>query len=88
VLGKEWCAKKNNQKQNEFLDYGGDSSKVSTELKHVEAICATMGAFAALRKDGTVVTWGTLKPLTNQRTKKKKKTNPKQTSVCCEWCEW
>ena len=40
------------------LEFGGDSSSVAGELKEVEAVRGTCRAFAALRKDGTVVTWG------------------------------
>jgi len=36
----------------------GDNSSIVSELKHVESICGTRGAFAALKKDGTVATWG------------------------------
>lgn len=35
---------------------GGDSSGV--ELKDVVDIAATTGAFAALKKDGLIVSWG------------------------------
>ena len=38
--------------------YGGDSSTVKTKLRGVETIYSTRSAFAALLKDGTVVTWG------------------------------
>ncbi|MRJ02014.1 MAG: hypothetical protein GXO19_01600, partial [Epsilonproteobacteria bacterium] len=39
-------------------DWGGDSSKVQSQLHNVKTIFSTWGAFAALREDGTVVTWG------------------------------
>ncbi|MCX7073714.1 MAG: hypothetical protein QX193_01120 [Methylococcales bacterium] len=47
-------------------NYGGDSSKVSTQLngtdytKDVTQIYSTAQSFAALRKDGSVVTWGNI----------------------------
>jgi len=37
---------------------GGDSSSVKGQLQGVVAICGSARAFAALRNDGTVVTWG------------------------------
>ena len=39
-------------------DSGADSRQVQSELHHVQQIAANKGAFAALRTDGTVVTWG------------------------------
>lgn len=39
---------------------GGDSSDVQDELKNVEQIQANSLAFAALKTNGSVVTWGTL----------------------------
>ena len=42
-------------------DYGGDSSSVSTELDgtiDVVSIAGTDKAFAAIRSDGSIVTWG------------------------------
>ena len=44
--------------QRDIVDYGGDSSAVASELKQVQAICGSAGAFAALKKDGTVASWG------------------------------
>ena len=41
-----------------LLDFGVDRLEVVSELKQVEAICASSGAFAALKRDGTVTTWG------------------------------
>ena len=38
-------------------DYGGDSSSV--QLRTVQQICGTAGAFAAILAHGSVVTWGT-----------------------------
>ncbi|CAE7816683.1 unnamed protein product [Symbiodinium sp. CCMP2456] len=40
------------------LGDGSDSSRVEHQLQNVRSIVATSSAFAALRKDGTVVTWG------------------------------
>ena len=37
---------------------GGDSSEVQDQLKGVQRIQATSGAFAAILADGLVVTWG------------------------------
>eukprot|EP00435_Cladocopium_sp_Y103_P055467 s979_g18.t1 len=37
---------------------GGDSSDVQDQLRKVQQICATRGAFAAILADGFVVTWG------------------------------
>lgn len=37
---------------------GGDSSGVQDQLKHVQQIRATGGAFAAILADGSIVTWG------------------------------
>ena len=37
---------------------GGDCSGVQEQLKEVQAIQAVCGAFAAIRKNGSVVTWG------------------------------
>ena len=39
-------------------DCGGDSSEVQDQLKNVQQIQATAGAFAAILGDGSVVTWG------------------------------
>jgi hypothetical protein len=39
-------------------DNGGDSSSVQDQLMNVQQICGTLGAFAAILADGTVVTWG------------------------------
>ena len=39
-------------------DYGGNSSQVQEQLVNVQQIQATLGAFAAIRSNGTVVTWG------------------------------
>jgi hypothetical protein len=38
--------------------FGGDSSKVQHQLKNVQQVQATQGAFAAIVADGSVVTWG------------------------------
>ena len=38
--------------------FGGDSSAVQDQLKGVQQIQATHGAFAAILEDGSVVTWG------------------------------
>ena len=38
--------------------HGGDSSAVQCQLGHVCQIQATSQAFAAVLKDGSVVTWG------------------------------
>ena len=39
-------------------DFGGDSSAVRDQLRGVQQIQATYGAFAAILEDGSVVTWG------------------------------
>ena len=39
-------------------DDGGDSSEVQDQLKDVQQVQATYGAFAAILADGSVVTWG------------------------------
>lgn len=39
-------------------DGGGDSSHVSHQLVKVQHIWGSLGAFAALRSDGQLVTWG------------------------------
>ena len=41
-----------------YAGFGGDSSAVRDQLKGVEQIQATDGAFAAILEDGSVVTWG------------------------------
>ena len=38
--------------------FGGDSSEVQDQLKGVQQIQATLGAFSAILADGLVVTWG------------------------------
>ena len=38
--------------------YGGDSSAVKDQLWHVKHVCVGDGASAAVREDGTVITWG------------------------------
>jgi hypothetical protein len=43
--------------------YGGDSADVSGDLSNVTNIFSTVGAFAALRSDGSVVTWGGIEGL-------------------------
>ena len=37
--------------------FGGDSSAARNQLKNVQQIQATKHAFAAIRGDGSVVTW-------------------------------
>ena len=37
---------------------GGDSGAVQDQLRNVQQIQASCGAFAAIRGDGSVVTWG------------------------------
>ena len=39
-------------------DFGGDISAVGDQLRGVQQIQATVGAFAAILEDGSVVTWG------------------------------
>ena len=39
-------------------NWGGDSSAVQNELTDVQIVEASMKAFAAVRGDGTVITWG------------------------------
>jgi len=39
-------------------EWGGDSSKVRSQLNNVLEIYSTNSAFAAIKKDGTVVSWG------------------------------
>ena len=39
-------------------DYGGDSSAVQDQLRNVQQIQANRFAFAAIRADGSVITWG------------------------------
>jgi hypothetical protein len=47
--------------------YGGDSSDVSNQLQTgVTDIFSTMGAFAALKSDGSVVTWGGIEGIVSQ----------------------
>ena len=41
-----------------MLDYGGNSLDVQSQLDNVIDIFSTWGAFAALKQDGSVVTWG------------------------------
>ena len=38
--------------------FGGDSSSVSGGLVNVSEIYSTLDAFAALKADGSVVSWG------------------------------
>ena len=38
--------------------YGGDSSAVQDQLRNVQQVQGTSGAFAAILADGSVVTWG------------------------------
>jgi hypothetical protein len=38
--------------------YGGDSSRVQDQLKNVQQICGTVGAFAAILAHRSVVTIG------------------------------
>jgi len=37
---------------------GGNSTAVQDQLRNVQQVHATSGAFAAILSDGTVVTWG------------------------------
>ena len=39
-------------------DFGGDSSEVQDQLRHVQQIQVTERAFAAILADRSVVTWG------------------------------
>ena len=41
-----------------MLGGGGDSTAVREQLKNVQEIRATTGAFAAIIYDGSLVTWG------------------------------
>ena len=38
--------------------WGGDASSVSAELENIAALYSNETAFAALKDDGSVVTWG------------------------------
>ena len=38
--------------------YAADSSQVQAQLCHVRRVCGSLGAFAALKADGSIVTWG------------------------------
>jgi hypothetical protein len=40
------------------MDYGGNSSAVQDQLRNVQQVQGTEGAFAAILADGSVVTWG------------------------------
>jgi len=41
------------------LDHGGDSSRVSSDLQcDVKKVASTLASFAALKKNGRVITWG------------------------------
>ena len=40
------------------IQTGGDSSTVQHQLKNIQHICGTTGAFAAILEGGSVVTWG------------------------------
>ena len=42
----------------ELKEYGGDSRAVQDQLRNVQEVQAAHTAFAALTKDGSVVTWG------------------------------
>lgn len=57
-----------------LLVSGGDCSAVASELKQVVGLCGSEKAFAALKRDGTVTTWGN-KSFTHKNfpAKKKKK---------------
>ena len=39
-------------------DFGGDCSAVQAQLKNVRQIQSSENAFAAILRDGSVVTWG------------------------------
>ena len=39
-------------------DCGGDSNNVQNQLHNIKMIYSTASAFAALKNDGSVVTWG------------------------------
>ena len=39
-------------------EYGSDSSAVQDQLRHVQQVQASAGAFVAILADGSVVTWG------------------------------
>ena len=41
-----------------YAGHGGDSSAVQDQLRDVQQIQASDGAFAAILGDGSVVTWG------------------------------
>ena len=41
-----------------MFESGGDSSVVRDRLKNVQYVQATQRAFAAVLKDGSIVTWG------------------------------
>ena len=76
-----------------FLGIGGDSSRVQGELKGVVAIGSTGSAFAAVRSDGSVVTWGSEGPKidtiqnnqTNKHKTKIKQTHTKHKYLFCFW---
>jgi len=53
-----WCCGGNRIVSWGSEDYGGDCSAVQHQLRHVQQVHATDGAFAAILADGSVVAWG------------------------------
>eukprot|EP00435_Cladocopium_sp_Y103_P072223 s127_g39.t1 len=53
-----WCCGGNQIVAWGSPNYGGDSSAVQDQLRNVQQVQGTFGAFAAILADGSVVTWG------------------------------
>ena len=62
---------------------GGDSSAVQNQLKNVQHIQASAGAFAALLSDGSVVTWGAARCGGDSRAVQDRLKNVQQIQASC-----
>ena len=58
MLNPEETARILQEYQVQYRNEGGDSQEVRRQLKDVRHIQANANAFAAIREDGSVVTWG------------------------------
>ena len=62
---------------------GGDSSAVQSQLKNVQQIQASSGAFAAILDDGSVVTWGDADDGGDSRAVQDQLKTVQQIQACC-----
>ena len=67
-------------------DLGGDSRDVQAQLKDVQQIQASEGAFAAILGDGRVVTWGSASYGGDSSAVQDELKSVSHTSLCRRFC--